>query len=404
MDLGRVHSVIDVVGGEVSTRAQALSVLRAGHRLRAWIDYRQSVATRLLAADRSSFPEKDVADATGESLRSAGRVTERAATGVAFPIVEKSLAEGEISGGHIDALTAGLRGLDHAQQAQLLRLDNQLAKVASGSTVEAFSKHVRAHARQIVADDGVARFEAQQRATRLRWWTDRDTGMVCVRGEFDPDTGMRIIGRITTKVEALFHHTMPETAPSDPAERQDHLRGLALVALLDGSQSSSNGGRAEVNIVIDHQTLRERRRRPGSSYSATGGVDIPASTIERIMCNARIATTVVNDHGVATAVLDHGRNKRLATSSQRRALRAMYDRCAIPDCAVSFDHCEPHHITEWEHGGKTDLKNLLPLCSRHHHNVHEGNWKLVLDQTRHLTVTLPDGSELHAPMKIPRAS
>ncbi len=55
--------------------------------------------------------------------------------------------------------------------------------------------------------------------------------------------------------------------------------------------------------------------------------------------------------------------------------------------------CEPHHIEYWENGGRTDLSNLVPLCSRHHHAAHEGGWKLKLDPaTRELTVrTSRDG-------------
>jgi hypothetical protein len=46
----------------------------------------------------------------------------------------------------------------------------------------------------------------------------------------------------------------------------------------------------------------------------------------------------------------------------------------------------------WRHGGSTDLDNLVPLCSRHHYNVHESDWHLVLLPDRTLTITLPDGT------------
>jgi predicted restriction endonuclease len=46
----------------------------------------------------------------------------------------------------------------------------------------------------------------------------------------------------------------------------------------------------------------------------------------------------------------------------------------------------------WRHGGLTDLDNLLPLCSRHHHKVHDDGWHLALGPERQLTVTFPDGS------------
>jgi hypothetical protein len=71
--------------------------------------------------------------------------------------------------------------------------------------------------------------------------------------------------------------------------------------------------------------------------------------------------------------------------------------CAIPECQVKFAHCEPHHIEYWENGGNTDMDNLVPLCSRHHHAAHEGGWKLRLDpDTRELTVDLP-ATNRHGP-------
>ena len=85
--------------------------------------------------------------------------------------------------------------------------------------------------------------------------------------------------------------------------------------------------------------------------------------------------------------IDVGRSKRLATVHQRRALEAIHPTCAIPDCEVIFDHCNVHHIDYWENGGATDLNNMIPLCSRHHHAAHEGGWKLQLDsETRELTI------------------
>ena len=52
-----------------------------------------------------------------------------------------------------------------------------------------------------------------------------------------------------------------------------------------------------------------------------------------------------------------------------------------------FDHCNVHHIDYWENGGPTDLNNMVPLCSRHHHAAHEGGWKLKLDpETRELAI------------------
>ena len=52
-----------------------------------------------------------------------------------------------------------------------------------------------------------------------------------------------------------------------------------------------------------------------------------------------------------------------------------------PAATSRFDRCDIHHVIEWLRHGRTDLDNLLPLCSRHHHLVHEGRWRLTTRQT-----------------------
>jgi hypothetical protein len=96
----------------------------------------------------------------------------------------------------------------------------------------------------------------------------------------------------------------------------------------------------------------------------------------------------------APGQLNLGRATRLANRAQRRALRAMYPTCGLPDCQVRFDHCDIHHVIWWEppHLGPTDLDNLLPTCSRHHHAIHDRGWHLKLTPDRTLTITYPDGT------------
>ena len=98
---------------------------------------------------------------------------------------------------------------------------------------------------------------------------------------------------------------------------------------------------------------------------------------------------VLNRAGEA---LNCGREHRVANRAQRRALRAMYRTCGYPGCDVVFDRCDIHHVIEWLRHGSTDLHNLLPLCSTHHHLVHEGRWRLTLDKHRVITIHRPDGT------------
>jgi hypothetical protein len=64
----------------------------------------------------------------------------------------------------------------------------------------------------------------------------------------------------------------------------------------------------------------------------------------------------------------------------------------FPECETPFDDCEIHHVHWWEHGGPTDLANMGPVCSRHHHLVHEGGWAMTIDAHRNVSVYRPDGT------------
>ena len=93
---------------------------------------------------------------------------------------------------------------------------------------------------------------------------------------------------------------------------------------------------------------------------------------------SHIIPVVLNGDGIP---IDVGRSKRLATATQRRALETIHTTCAIPECDTPYHHCQIHHIDYWENGGPTNLDNMVPLCTRHHHLAHEGRWTLSLNPT-----------------------
>ena len=42
---------------------------------------------------------------------------------------------------------------------------------------------------------------------------------------------------------------------------------------------------------------------------------------------------------------------------------------------------QAHHVRHWEHGGATDLDNLVLVCHFHHKLVHELGWSVCLDRS-----------------------
>jgi hypothetical protein len=124
------------------------------------------------------------------------------------------------------------------------------------------------------------------------------------------------------------------------------------------------------------------------------GVEIPARVLATLAGTADTHAVVVRNGIVlyAPGELNLGRTTRLANRAQRRALRGLYKHCAIPGCSVAYDRCKLHHIIWWRHEGRTDLDNLLPVCSVHHANIHHDDWHIALGPNRELTLRLPDGS------------
>jgi hypothetical protein len=207
-------------------------------------------------------------------------------------------------------------------------------------------------------------------------------------GQFDPVRGTELEGRIRNALEALFHGqtgNIPDDAPTDPTERQDHLAALALLALSEGKGTS---GLPDVTVLIDEKTLLDGCRHEHSIVDAgLGRFGLPIETIRRWACLGTVNPVVVGADGVRLFL---GRETRLANRAQRRALRVLYRTCAL--CEVPFEHTQAHHVSWYGlQQGLTDIDNLLPLCAKHHHLVHEGGWQLHLAPDRTLTVIRPGG-------------
>jgi hypothetical protein len=295
-----------------------------------------------------------------------------------------------VGAGHVDVFTRALRGLEPHQHGALVARADQLVHVALSSPPEELERAVKAEVHRIQADDGMRRLERQRRATRLRTWVDRD-GMFCLHGRYDPATGVVLHGRLRATVEALFAESTPDGCPSDPVERQDFLRAHALVALTAGA-GSHHPGRAEIVVVVD--TTQPDPATGGPTLDWGLPVELPWAVLHDLYPTAHLDPVVLCRGAVlhARGRLDLGRTTRLANRPQRRALRALYPTCAIPGCRVPFDGCKIHHVVPWEHGGGTDLDQLVPLCSVHHHAVHDLDWRLNLTSDRTLTITYPDGT------------
>ncbi len=364
--------------------------MRGVGRLEAWLAGTKAALTSKLAP-KVSFPEQTIADCTRGTTRDAINDKARADTLRAAPSLADALDSAAITAGHVDAVTNATKSLDADQRSELIdRLDTGLLDVATVATIDEWRRRLAMEVKNIQRDDGIDRLERQQRATSLRTWTDGE-GMWCLSSRFDPVTGVKLAAKLDSAVNALFAERTPSTCPTDPIEKQRHLAALALAAMVDGGGVGGRPGRPEYVVVVD-SAHSEGTHGPEVDWGIP--VEVPHRVLAELMGEGDVHTVVVCNGVVlhAPGELDLGRTTRLANRAQRRALRALYSTCAIPGCSVRYSRCKLHHMIWWRNGGRTDLHNLLPVCTHHHSKIHDAGWNISLGANRELIIRFPDGT------------
>lgn len=364
--------------------AATLTVLR---RLRSRFDAIEVACTRRareLAQHGSAEPAESLlgaaggmgsrdADAAGERERVCGETAD----------VEDALAAGEVTAAHVDAIAAAAKGLPDDLRAEFFAHEERLLAAARHESVDHFRRRCRRLARDLIAtqprsaEDELSR---QRKQSRVKRWVDRDTGMHHTHVELDPERDAAMWTAISNQLDQLRQHD---------GETRSY-RELEVDALV--AATTSSGGDEPVpgvQVLIDLQTLLEGLHEAGICETVDG-VALPPETVRRRCCEADIIPTVLDGDG---RVLDVGRARRTATVAQRQALAAMHATCVHPDCNMPFSACRVHHVDWWTRDrGPTDLDNLVPLCERHHHQVHDGGWSLSMTPDRAATWTRPDGT------------
>ncbi len=143
-------------------------------------------------------------------------------------------------------------------------------------------------------------------------------------------------------------------------------RGEALVSLIEHLPTDHLHRKVAASVIVktDLDTLRDGLRAAGLD---TGDL-ISASEARRLACNAGLIPAVL---GGQSQLLDLGRSTRFFTETQRTAAALRHQTCAADGCQTPYAWCEAHHDTPWHQGGRSDLRDLVPLCSYHHQRIHD---------------------------------
>ena len=303
-----------------------------------------------------------------------------------------------------------------------------------------FAREAGAWAQRHQSDHGHSDWINKRRRRYLKTWKQQD-GMVRLDGLLDPETGTRICNRLQDTAEELHRQdqqtartcgadssdgegpaggesptggdapasgqalspdegtaawgrTSPEglAASGGPASSNkatdaggstgsesgrswDQLRADALDLLTSGAADDkgrgSSGGRprAEVIVVADIGVLTGDD--PAGRCEIPGAGPVPPEVLQRIACDAQLTGLLFSDG----KPLRHGATVRTATTAQWRMLIAR-DRGCI-GCGAEPSQCQAHHITPYAHTRRTDIENLVLVCWRCHHNIHDHHWRVV---------------------------
>jgi hypothetical protein len=308
----------------------------------------------------------------------------RVARGLAaFPALVQAMSAGRLSYSHVRAITR----LAKPGETQLVADLIEVAEHASVGQVESAVRRLRS-----VEDNEV---DNAVGAAPLEYLSHSWTS----------DSRWRLAARLDPERGALVQSAVAAIARAEGISYADALvrmAEIALAAVNDGETKPRDlrgDERAAVVIHLDASALpaeapdiaeprSAERARPAAHL--TGGPGLPDRVMKRLLCAGRIRTAV---HGTNGNVLDLGRSRRLVSDRQYRALLLRDGGCAHPGCGATRG-LEAHHVRHWLHGGRTDLKNLVLLCRRHHHAHHDGEFAIERDSPGRFRFTRPDGTEL----------
>jgi len=302
-----------------------------------------------------------------------------------LPRLAEALACGELSYAKVRALT---RVATPETEARLLA-------VGRAGTAAHIERIVRGW-RRVDRQAEVRQATRQHTERGLHLYQDED-GTVLVRGRLTPEVGALLIRALEAARETLYQRTRvtagataadPAMAPPTRAQQQaDALALLAETALHHEIDPGAPGERYQVVVHVDAAVLADPEQ-PGQSVLEDGS-HVSAETSRRLACDA---SRVVMRHDEEGRLLEVGARTRTIPPALRRALLHRDRSCRFPGCHVRVG--EGHHVRPWARGGPTTLGNLVLLCRRHHHAVHEEGYRVSRKSDGALEFGRPDGRTL----------
>ena len=215
----------------------------------------------------------------------------------------------------------------------------------------------------------LAQVEQSESERYLRWWWHLDGSGLALEGRLPPTEGATFIAALDRLASQL-----PEGPDEEPEACTIDERRADALALMCSARiaDDQDPDRACVVIHAPYRALTEA----GPNGVIAGGPAIHHRTVQRLCCDGRLGVCLYDNDGDEVGI---GRAAREPPPWLRRqVLRRDSHTCTFPGCDMRrFLHT--HHIKWWEFDGRTNLKNLITVCSLHHKLVHEHGWSVGLE-------------------------
>jgi len=238
-------------------------------------------------------------------------------------------------------------------------------------------------------EDGAEPRDVIRRQRRSLTLIPQPDGMVRLVWDMPPETAGLVragidvlVGEQLRAARDQVPSSLADTGVADVDDRtMPQRRADAAEELLRHAISCDRpGGDRPVVTMVVRMTLDQLLDSLGTAQIGTAQVDgvdagIAVTTARILAAEANIIPAVLGGTG---EILDLGRARRLFSPAQRQALAEQYGGCAFPGCGHPPSYTEAHHLQWWSRGGPTDLANGIPLCSFHHHRVHDDGWEIEI--------------------------
>ena len=174
----------------------------------------------------------------------------------------------------------------------------------------------------------------------------------------------------------------------DETRSIDQLRADVFLDLLQGRAAHGKGGdRGVVDIKVDLTTLAGLDENPAQIPGWGPVIADVARQVARDQDDSEWRITITDSEGAPIAVTT---TRRRPTAAQRRQVEARNPTCVFPGDRTPAASCDLDHTNPWIRTHHTNTTDLDPLC-RHHHQLKDHGWTLIMIKPGHFRWTSPLG-------------